>query len=514
MTTQSEHRSRIRPRLPRRDPAGSRRGGPVAAAAVLTLAGVLLTAAGTPAGALTRSDVPPDPGDRVTADANRRSLDGFWQLDGYGLILGIHNKAFQLYETTGISCAPSISAQQVGTPDPDGTIHFGDGGGIGLLVRPAPRRNAASLRIDGALGTHRLRRLAALPTTCGRATPADPVSTFDVFWQTYKENYAFFDTRGVDWDAARAKYRPRVTANTTDDQLFDILTAMTDPLHDAHVGLHAAGPTINRTSGGRRPGTVKPTKELDDKVKELVQRRDLGGVPLELSANGAIGYADLPGGLGYLRITRFERYRAGGHGYPDDTTELAAALDTIVTSARTSGPTAWRGLIVDVRFNTGGADPLGLQIAARLTDRPYVAYTKQARNDPDDPDAYTHPQPFPVAPAASAPHYTGPIALLTGGTTVSAGETFTQALIDRPTAVTRIGENTQGVFSDRMIRLLPNGWQFSLSNELYLTRTGHSFESPGIPPDIRTPVFTDEEFRDDRDGAFDRARALLTRIPD
>jgi C-terminal processing protease CtpA/Prc len=55
--------------------------------------------------------------------------------------------------------------------------------------------------------------------------------------------------------------------------------------------------------------------------------------------------------------------------------------------------------------------------------------------------------------------------------------------------VTRIGENTQGVFSDVLLRALPNGWIFGLPNEIYRTPSGETFDGPGIPPDRTVPVF-------------------------
>jgi hypothetical protein len=44
-----------------------------------------------------------------------------------------------------------------------------------------------------------------------------------------------------------------------------------------------------------------------------------------------------------------------------------------------------------------------------------------------------------------------------GPLTIRAGETFTQALMGRTPHVTRIGENTQGVFSDVLVRKLTMG---------------------------------------------------------
>ena len=71
------------------------------------------------------------------------------------------------------------------------------------------------------------------------------------------------------------------------------------------------------------------------------------------------------------------------------------------------------------------------------------------------------------------------MAHLTGIHSVSAAETFTQALINREPAVTRIGQNTQGVFSDVLGRRLPNGWRFGLPNERFVTN-GKSYDGPPV----------------------------------
>jgi C-terminal processing protease CtpA/Prc len=110
---------------------------------------------------------------------------------------------------------------------------------------------------------------------------------------------------------------------------------------------------------------------------------------------------------------------------------------------------------------------------------------------------------------ARGPRYTGPVAVLTGGSTFSAGETFTQALMNRPGRTVRIGQPTQGVFSDVMSRALPNGMAAWIPNEEFLTRSGRTFDGTGIPPHLEEPVFTEEEFAERRDSAFDRALDVL-----
>ncbi|MFE7135654.1 S41 family peptidase [Streptomyces sp. NPDC057638] len=474
---------------------GARRGL-LAAGTVLALAGAVSTAAAVPATA-----APPRPAHGAA------SVQGVWRMDGHGTVVSVQGGELRVWDTTALSCLPGPSARSQGRPAPDGTVRF-EGAGYALTMAPQGG-DRAGLRIHGSLGTRSLDRIAALPERCGKPGPTDPVATFDVFWQTFAENYAFFDRRGVDWDATRDRYRPRVHAGTTPAELFDILSEMTQPLQDAHVSLDA--PDLGRSSMGQRAGTVLPDDAYDERTRAFIERRDLGGARLETHAHGAIGYADLPGGIGYLRIGRFAGYTPEYTGTEADAAELDRVLDRIITRARTQGRTAWRGLIVDVRVNQGGSDELGLQIAARLTDRGYPAYRKQVRNDPADATRFTPRYTARVVPEAGVPRYTGPVAVLASGATVSAGETFTKALAERPLRTTLIGGNTQGALSDVLGRVLPNGWRFGLSNERYTTPRGHSHEAAGVPPHISVPVFTEEEFAADRDSAFDRAVTLLTR---
>jgi hypothetical protein len=55
--------------------------------------------------------------------------------------------------------------------------------------------------------------------------------------------------------------------------------------------------------------------------------------------------------------------------------------------------------------------------------------------------------------------------------------------------IVRLRANTQGVFSDVLVRHLPNGWQFWLPNEIYLTKEGRACDVTGVPPDVSVPAF-------------------------
>jgi hypothetical protein len=67
----------------------------------------------------------------------------------------------------------------------------------------------------------------------------DPERTFETLWTTFYNRYPFFDIRGVDWQKQYERYRPEVTADTTDEELFDILCGLLAPLNDGHVNLTA-----------------------------------------------------------------------------------------------------------------------------------------------------------------------------------------------------------------------------------------------------------------------------------
>ncbi|MEU1626092.1 S41 family peptidase [Streptomyces sp. NPDC020096] len=441
---------------------------------------------------------------RQTAPA-AGALDGVWRMDGYGTVLTVDHGQLRTFQTTAVSCLPSDVAAQSGTAAGDGSITYTTSHEDVYTVRPSARPNSAVFQVAGSPGERDLWRIGALPTACTHKSPSGPVATFDTFWRTFAENYPFFAAKGVNWRAVYGRYRPQVTASTSDDRLFAILRDMVAPLNDAHVHLSDGG---SRFFGQGRPGTVVPSPGFDAKVKKYVKDRDLRGRPLQEFAGGRISYADLPDGLGYLRISGFGGYTADRNdAYAANAKALDQALDTVFSTGRTA---RLKGLIIDLRVNGGGSDALGLRIASRLTDHAYVAYAKRHRDDPDNAGRFSRPQPITVRPA-DAPRYTGPLVLLTGGSTVSAGETFTQALFGRPGTPVRIGENTQGVFSDVMDRELPGGWTFGLPNEEFLTHDGRTFDGPGIPPDIREPVFTDEEFVHRRDSAFDAAVAVLGR---
>jgi hypothetical protein len=408
--------------------------------------------------------------------------DEVWRSDGYGWIYSLTGSQLQIYEVTEISCLPHRTLGQIGPPSVKGFTQFGRNGIPSQTLRKEPNGKAI-LHLMGTAADVDLIPLPGLPGKCTRKASDDPRTNFDIFWTTFAENYNSFGRKNIDWTAVRDRYRPRVNSNTGPRELFGILRAMIEPLGDIHTSITGSD---DLEFSGLRPGTRKLSYRA---VRTAVGNhlRALGATHFQSFAQDKIVYADLPDKQGYLRITAFEDYHGDGSSYVTDSAELTRALNAVFTTQRVA---ALRHLIIDVRLNSGGHDALVLQVAARLTDRPHVAFTKQARNDPDDPSRHGRAQTVTVTPA-DAPRYTGPASLLISDVTISAGETFVQAMMGRTPAPARIGTTTQGVFADNMSRRLPNGWTFNLGNEDYVGPDGRNYEGrayhrqsahPCLPP--------------------------------
>lgn len=435
------------------------------------------------------------------APAVAQSLDGFWRSEGYGYVFAVKEAEWKAWEVTATTCLPKFTAKQTdgATADREASFQGVDGSFYGsphgrFLVRPGGRKDHKIVHNEGSASDMRMDRVARLPVVCDQPTVDTPQNNFEVFARTWAEQYISFDLKHVDWEKVVEANRAKVTANKSPAELFDILAGMIQPFGDAHTGIYARA--INKNFHGFKPGAERTPKS----VLEVTDRLYLKG-PMQSFCQGEVRYGHIDEGTGYLRILSFSGYSAD-HDYATGLTDLENALDTIFSDK------SLKALIIDVRINGGGSDPYGLAIASRLTAREYLAYTKVARADPVNRNKWTPGDPSWVKPS-TRPGFRGPIVELMGPSTVSAGETFTQALMGRKPHITRIGENTQGVFSDVLTRRLPNGWSFGLPNEVFLTPDKKAFDGPGIPPDIPIPVFAAGDVAAGRDPGMAKAIEVL-----
>ncbi len=423
-----------------------------------------------------------------------QSVDGVWRSQGYGDVFEIRGTSVKTYQVTSATCVPGFTARRDPATIAGRDATFTGYGDEVFFIRAGGEKDHKLLHNEGSASDVRLDRVPRVPAMCDLPTPNTPAGNFEVFAKTWAEQYISFDLRHVDWDKVVTENRPRVTTDTSPVALFAILASMIQPFGDGHASINA--PAIGMRFHEYRLG-FQPSSKSVLRVTDSAYLKS----PLQKFCNNQVGYGHINETTGYLRILSFQGFSAAGD-FASGLAELEKALDTIFSDP------SLKALVIDVRINSGGADPLGLTIASRLTTDEYLAYTKAARADPVDRNKWTPGDPSVVKPSAR-PGFRGPVVELIGPSTRSAGETFTQALMGRSPHVTRIGENTQGLFSDTLDRNLPNGWEFGLPNEVFFTPDGRAFDVSGIPPDIIVPVFADDDIAAGRDPAMAKALEIL-----
>src|SRR5690349_14974779 len=67
------------------------------------------------------------------------------------------------------------------------------------------------------------------------AAPPLGVETFQAAWEIIRDTHFDTNFNGVDWNAARAKYLPRVEKAKTDEEVREIIQEMLDQLGISHL---------------------------------------------------------------------------------------------------------------------------------------------------------------------------------------------------------------------------------------------------------------------------------------
>jgi len=413
------------------------------------------------------------------ADAKGGS-DGVWRSRGYGIVAEVRGGRATYYDVTRAACLKRPNEPELSTALFDG-------------AKVSPRGDQLTVQSSWALTMLTFDRLDGLPASCAKApaNPKDPVANFEVFWNTFNEHYAFFRERGVDWNEVGATYRAQINGQTTDAELLEIFRKIFRQLQDDHVGLIAGRERVNAgyPSVLTRLGEAmskRPASDHTSGAAALLKSSwdrylDPGSIEL-LGKHAAVGSA-AKGAIGYAMISA----------------EEGEAADIDALFARFAGK---RGLILDMRLNSGGDDRLGLALAGSLTAQVRPGFSKCAR----DGDGFTPVQRTTVQPRPKA--FSGPVVVLISPLNWSAGENFAMTIKDFPNVVV-VGDRTGGVHSDTLIKYLPNGWRFTLSNEVFTAPDGTTYETVGVPPDLLVPYDPEANLADGVDPQIEKALYLL-----
>jgi hypothetical protein len=354
-----------------------------------------------------------------------------------------------------------------------------------------------------SLKSYNFIRLNELPQLCSRPSAGkknDPVYNFEILWHTFNEHYAYFQQRNVNWEKQYQTYRPLVTDETNEVELYKIFLKLLNSLGDEHVTLNVPDSILKSLKSEEVKKKSAPKKRVSKwdaliSVAKYYLRDKLKSHP-----NGLYHWGLMENGGAYLQINRmvgfsdyvtvpeelsgieYERYfwkaayskiEVDGNEFDYETKEIASMhkiMDSIIHDIQQA-----KFLIIDLRFNPGGFDGVAVEIMNHFVDKSQKVVSRKARFGKN----WTIPEYIWLQPSDF--RFEKEVALLTSPKTASAAETMVLISMALDNFI-RVGESTQGVFSDMLDKKLPNGWTYTLSNEIYVNVKNECYESIGIPP--------------------------------
>lgn len=314
------------------------------------------------------------------------------------------------------------------------------------------------------------------------STLSMPEKTFEVLWQTFEDNYAFFELRNIDWKSTYKKFRPTVDSTTKEDSLFSILSQMVAPFYDDHINLIIPG--IKEFTAEKPSPFLEefPEESSRDSLWNAVNKtlykfgfETINSIGPEYRGKQLFYYSKSKD-YGYIRIGRCFVSDATSDDTQADAALAGKLFDSVLPKMNDT-----KAIILDLRTNIGGNDEFAYAIAGRFVKEKILGHSKQTRIT--GTEEYTPLDKWYITPQISNP-YTKPLIVLTNDQTASAGDVFAMIMRELPQATT-IGDKTLGIYSDMYGFELPNGWLVSLSNQRYYSADMKCYEGIGTPVDFQ-----------------------------
>jgi carboxyl-terminal processing protease len=435
--------------------------------------------------------------------ANQASAPTYWQTNGYGYILEIQNDDVKFYDITKRHCL--INHQKSNRYTSDNLTITG--------------KKQGQFYWD-TLHPVKLSKLDKLPELCLKPIKSSaekgyqfsaPV-VFDIFWNTFSEHYAFSDIKRWNWQEKYNVWRAKINDKTTEPELLVALDKVLANINDGHA-------SIESQDGDRLVYYNTQDSALHHRMKKdfnaqnrFTSFRDYNEYTLERTQENTASYfldsfkaqklnsnillAKLPNQLSYLSIEDMV-----GFSEVDSVDSEVIGVDRVMHQALPFLKES-KGVIIDLRWNGGGEDLVSERFMSYFINKKLHAGSKSTKIS----GGFSKPQNIIIEP--SDDFYVGPLVILTSKVTASAAESFTLYAHARGN-VTFIGENSNGAYSDSLVKELPNGWVLSLSNERYFDLAGNYYEFTGFPVAKNFEYFNANDLEKGIDPALEEAVNIL-----
>jgi carboxyl-terminal processing protease len=357
--------------------------------------------------------------------------------------------------------------------------------------------------------------------------PVENAAVFDRAWSLVDSHYWDRARRGADWDAARARFRPRAIAAADGRALYAVIGEMLATLGDSHV--FADDPASvrfdNMREKGEHGGFGFASAAADGGWQVFAVQPDspaaMGGVQIGwrlVSVNGRppqTDYHPAPGEAATLVFAdengRQHSLRLTGAMLPAVPERRATMLADNVLLIGLDGfdgrPDRWiadeiaaadpAAVILDLRENYGGEAVSVARVAGEFFQRKQTLLRRIGRKGPLD---------VPTL-GAGRNAFAGPLAVLVGPRTASGAEAIAATIEESGRGIT-IGQRTAGALTGAARFSLPDGGELSVAEFDIRTPGDHRLEGVGFTPRyVVDPGFA--ALRAGRDPAVERALAEL-----
>ncbi|CAA0107248.1 Uncharacterised protein [BD1-7 clade bacterium] len=459
------------------------------------------------------------------ANTNVNAQAGIWVAPAYGIAVDIRANDFTFYQFTGDYCQiyPIVDLLGIDYERLVASFNVNDDGNILQTTLAGVKVPGIMMEKQNQLPQHCIDNLE---TAVGDANyEFSARRDFEIFWQTYNELYAFFELEDLNWADVYDQASLDVNDDTSEEELFGIFAQMVTPLRDFHVeiinpviGFEYTSPsrktTIDRialadflsindleaiSNEAEYLQFIAYLEEQKDSALSAVFEHVAEGEEIRFNDTQTLVWARMRENVGYLLINTMDDNELGGsESIEENLVQLASMMDQVILDL-----VGVKALVIDIRYNEGGDDFVSQYIAGRLTNQSFDAYRKQSRVG-----ATRTPLQTVRIEVQGETQYTGPIAVLSSMSTSSAAEVFSLIMHEREMTLA-IGEATAGGFSDQLIKILPSGMVYTLSNEIYSNMAGVEFEGFGAPVDVEIDFFTREQREGNIDMGFEEALLLL-----